>query len=171
MKKLSIFAAILFAVVLGNNVNAQNTKTNENSASATIITPITLTNQSELIFGKVASMTSAGTMTMNPTSGAITYSNNQMKIASDDANRVLASYKVGGLAGQSFSITLPTTAVQLDGPQDKTMTVTSFTANKPLVGNVLAENFTFKVGGTLNVGANQEAGQYTGTFDVTVTYE
>lgn len=171
MKKLSIFAAILFAVVLGNNVNAQNTKTNENTASATIITPITLDNLSELKFGKVASMTSAETMTMNPTSGEITYSDNQMRIASDDANRALASYKVGGLIGQSFSIAIPTSAVELNGPNSKKMTVTDFTINKPLAGNVLVEDFTFNVGGTLNVGAGQEAGFYSGEFDVTVTYE
>jgi hypothetical protein len=32
------------------------------------------------------------------------------------------------------------------------------------------ESFTFNVGGTLNVAANQVEGVYTGTFEVTVQY-
>jgi hypothetical protein len=53
----------------------------------------------------------------------------------------------------------------------ETMTVTNFTLqgqNKRTLAK--QASFTFRVGGTLNVAANQVEGTYVGTFDVTVQY-
>ena len=54
------------------------------------------------------------------------------------------------------------------------MTVNTFTCSKGLAANngqfsaLGAETFT--VGGTLHVGATQNIGTYTGTFNVTINY-
>ena len=53
----------------------------------------------------------------------------------------------------------------------ETMTVDTWTINGALTRNVVAhETFTFQVGGTLHVNANQMDGTYVGTFDVTLNY-
>jgi hypothetical protein len=53
----------------------------------------------------------------------------------------------------------------------ETMTVSNFTLQGQSKRTLAkAQSFTFRVGGTLNVAANQVEGVYTGTFDVTVQY-
>ena len=53
----------------------------------------------------------------------------------------------------------------------ETMQVNNFVVSGTGSRNVVAkETFTFSVGGTLNVNANQAEGLYTGTFDVEVQY-
>ncbi len=51
-----------------------------------------------------------------------------------------------------------------------TMTVDTFTDDTPMNPNLSAGDDTFSVGATLNVGATQASGTYSGTFDVTVIY-
>ena len=53
----------------------------------------------------------------------------------------------------------------------ETMTVSNLTLqgqNKRALAAL--ESFSFRVGGTLNVGANQVEGTYLGTFDVQIQY-
>ena len=53
----------------------------------------------------------------------------------------------------------------------ETMSLDNWTINGTTTRNVTAhETFSFKVGGTLTVGANQVEGVYNGTFDVTINY-
>ena len=52
------------------------------------------------------------------------------------------------------------------------MTVNSFTLNVPSSRKLNNQGTDmFKVGATLNVGASQTPGVYTGTYTVTVTYQ
>jgi hypothetical protein len=51
------------------------------------------------------------------------------------------------------------------------MTLDTWNINGALTRNLVAkQQFEFKVGGTLHVGANQVEGTYVGTFDVNVNY-
>jgi hypothetical protein len=51
------------------------------------------------------------------------------------------------------------------------MTVDTWTINGATTRNVVAhETFSFAVGGTLHVAANQVEGTYTGSFDVILNY-
>ncbi len=67
------------------------------------------------------------------------------------------------------SIALPASAT-LTGSAGASMTLTNFTSTPSgsLVGSAVTE---LAVGATLNVGANQRAGSYSGTFAVTVDYQ
>jgi hypothetical protein len=83
-----------------------------------------------------------------------------------------APFSVTGENNASFNITLPANnTVQLTrtGGTEK-MNVNSFTHNASLQlsGTGTA---TFKVGATLEVNANQVAGEYSGSFSVTVAYQ
>jgi hypothetical protein len=72
----------------------------------------------------------------------------------------------------SFSVNLPTTPVSLFGPNSSAMTMTNFTSNLGAAKGVVGGGGTasFLVGATLNVGASQVPGSYTGSFSVTVSY-
>jgi hypothetical protein len=93
-----------------------------------------------------------------------------------------------GVRRMTLRIAVPT-SVTLTGPGGRTMVVNNMTLDTTpelrfIGGNGLglgAGNrryeissllgiFAFRIGGTLNVGANQGGGVYTGTFPVTVQY-
>jgi hypothetical protein len=85
-----------------------------------------------------------------------------------------------GTSGQQVSILLAANTIQLTGP-GAPMTLSLFeigstptailstNASFFTIGSALG-NFNFPVGGTLTVGANQAAGNYAGTFSITLNY-
>jgi hypothetical protein len=74
---------------------------------------------------------------------------------------------VSGEAGTAYTITLPQSAVlSFDG---NSMTVDSFVDSKGGNATIDASGAdTFKVEATLNVGAGQPNGTYTGSYTITV---
>jgi hypothetical protein len=63
----------------------------------------------------------------------------------------------------------PSTLTRVGGTE--TMTLSNFTLQGQSKRSIAAaSSFTFRVGGTLNVNANQAQGTYVGTFTVTVQY-
>ena len=75
-----------------------------------------------------------------------------------------------GEAGRLFTIDLPTVAILRQGTRN--MRLSAFRSNWT-AGAVFSvtRTFSLSVGATLNVGANQTIGTYTGTYAVTVTYQ
>ena len=74
-----------------------------------------------------------------------------------------------GIPGAPYAVTLPNSVTISNGTE--TMTVSNF--NRSGAAQLLldaAGNGTFNVGARLNVGTNQPAGTYAGTFNVTVNY-
>jgi hypothetical protein len=87
-----------------------------------------------------------------------------------------AQFSVSGVSGPvHFAVVLPSTiTIQRIGGSE-TMTVDRFRSNLSpdcaagaSAGNCAASPYTLLVGATLHVDANQAAGQYVGTFTVTV---
>jgi len=161
LRKFSFIALVAMAIGgFSANANAQASATQSANINALINNPIALTKNADLDFGSAAPSTGATTVVISP-AGAV----------SGDAigkggSPTAAGFTVTGLAGQSYAITLPASATLSDGTNS--MTVNGFNDNAT---NVLtAGSETFGVGATLNIGANQTAGTYTGTFDVTVAY-
>lgn len=83
-----------------------------------------------------------------------------------------ATFAVTGSASTNFNITLPTVAATLTSGLN-TMTVNGWTCNDSdlLLQTSTEGTASFKIGGTLTVGANQKAGVYSGPFTVTVAYQ
>jgi uncharacterized protein DUF4402 len=80
-----------------------------------------------------------------------------------------AAFTVSGQGSATYAITLPASATVTSGAN--TMTVNGFTSNPAGTGTLSgAGSQNLLVGATLNVGASQATGTYSGTFDVTVTY-
>ena len=145
---------------------AQATATS--SANASIVTAIGLSNTVALDFGDVVAGATAGTGVVG-SAGA--RSNTGGATLGNASGAAAASFNVTGAANATYAITLPSsTTVSTGGTTPVTMTVNTFT--KSVTTGTLSASGTgsFKVGATLQVGASQALGAYTGSFTVTVAY-
>ena len=158
MKKITF---ILFALISGTAFAQSATAT----ASAEIMSPMTIGKTTDLNFGKIAS-TSAGTVrigTDNVVAGSATRISGTTPTA--------AAFTVNGANNYAYTVSVPQsiTLTNLTGDGGETMTVDSFTHNSTEVGT--GEPQTFQVGARLNVGESQVVGNYTGDVIVTVAYD
>ena len=167
LKVRSKTLALLF-LALGLSCPA-HAETFSGSTQVAIVTPLSLINTDTLRFGSIIAGTTAGTVTIDPftegritTGGATAYggavSAGKFTGASDGTSHLKIDVPVG-------SITL----TRIGG--GATMLVDNFTINGNknnwVPGGTI---YTFNVGARLRVNANQMAGTYTGTYNVTVNY-
>lgn len=160
MKKITF---ILLALITGTVFAQDGTATATANAAADIVSPIAITAQQDLNFGKVSNNT-AGTVVVG-TDGTAT-GLTQIGTTAPAA----ATFDVTAADGFSYSITLPPTSIDLKSGTDiiKVDTFNHDAGTNP-TGSVSVQ--TIGVGATLNVNANQATGNYTGEFNVTVSYE
>lgn len=171
MKKLTSIFAVLFLMTLSVNVFAQNSATVSNAnASAKIISKITLAQTTPLNFGTIAQTSAAGSVVITPSSDVADYTNySNGEIPSSTETRAL--FTVTGEIGATYSILLPTADVTLTrATGSETMTLSDFATVNAASNTLTNGTSTFNVGATLNIGANQVAGTYNGTYAVTVNY-
>lgn len=175
-----ITAASLFATT-GAWAQDQNTgattATNNTVASVFIEADITLTEDAAMTFGTVVTGTALGDCVLTAATGAVVCSGTNGPTGG--AGSAAAAYTVTGVATATFSITAPVTGIvttnaaaagviELTGPATSTpMIVNAFTLS-PDADGVIGDSF--QVGATLRVTADQQPGDYAGTFDVTVSY-
>lgn len=139
------------------------------TANALIVFPLSLTKLQDLDFGQMT-VTTAGTAVIDPNANTITKTGGVLLVGTGWH----AAQFVGSSAGQSSVVNIklpnqPTTLTRQGGTE--TMTVSNLTLEGLSKRTVAAAaSFTFRVGGTLNVGANQVEGIYTGTFSVDIQY-
>lgn len=170
LKKLISFAVILtaFSAVTFAQVGASATAT----ATATILTPIAITKNVDMDFGRLAVNATPGTVALSadaaPTrtpSGGVTLMTGGTITA--------ARFTVTGLAGATYSITLPADGVvSLTGP-GAPMAANSFVSNPTVAlgGTLTGGTEILYVGATLSVAGGQTSGVYTSAaFTVTVNY-
>lgn len=164
VSKILAFAVVMIAFT----VNTFGQATASANATATIVTPISITKQVDMNFGNIFSA-AAGTVVLSPAGGRTVTGGATL---APGGTVTAASFTVSGTASVTYSITLPAAATTLTSGAN-TMTVNVFTSNPTPTGVLgLAGTQTLTVGATLNVGAAQPAGVYvSGTpFDVTVNY-
>ncbi len=137
------------------------------SASATIITPITMSLLSNMNFGNVAvAAGTGGTVKMDTLGNRLPASGVTLPATSGTVSA--ASFTVSGAAGYTYSISFPLSCVITDGTHN--MTVDAINSN-PATTGTLGSDGTQKLefGATLNVNAGQAAGAYTNTTGLSVT--
>jgi spore coat protein U-like protein len=179
MRKLCAVLALACAGLITQPVLAQ-TVTASAGAQAAIVEPLSLIKLADLNFGRMAARPTAGTVTVNPDTGACTVTG---PILHTGGCRY-AEFTGFGVRRMRVRIQLPTT-ITLTGPGGATMTANTLTLGLApdltrlpgSPGNPRYEIgtnsgiFTFRIGARLNVGANQAPGVYNGTFNVTVIYQ
>lgn len=122
----------------------------------------------DLRFGAMMQPPAAGTVTIAPNS-AIT---STIDVTAFPYSRGAARFLVTGDPNRRFLFQLPNSMVITNGTAF--MIVDRFRTNAVPPGLTARLNtageFVLDVGARLNVGANQQPGEYSGTFDLTVVY-
>lgn len=145
-------------------MNAQSADTATANVTADIITAISITKTADLAFGSaVADAVSAGTVVVD-----VNGSQTCTTVACPTRTTAAAAFDVAGQNTYTYAISLPTSTTLTSGTNN--MTVDTFVDSKGGTGTLTASGDSFTVGATLHVTAAQPAGNYTGTFDVTVAY-
>jgi len=182
-KNLLSVTAILAIGFFTSNAVAQTsaTTTDASTALAKIIKPMTLTQTSALNFGTINLLTGAGKVTLAP-SAAISYFDGVVDGGVGD-NPTTPAYAVAGTRNSTYALTLPANnSVIVEDKDGAFMKINDFTASFGASSTIVSAKAdlvsllsdigadSFKVGGTLEVGATQAAGLYAGTFRVSVDY-
>jgi hypothetical protein len=144
------------------------TSTMTGTASATLIQPITITAINPLRFGSMARPTTAGTVTVS-TAGAVSTTGGMVgntAIAQGSSGPQAGTFRVTGDPGRQFFVTLPTSATVTK--TGASMTINLFTVGA-LTGSPVG-TLDIAVGGTLSVAAAQSVGTYSGTYQITASY-
>jgi hypothetical protein len=167
MKKVSLVLAGLVVIGLLAAAAPSFAASANANAGATIIQACAISQAEgqDLQFGKLVSPLADGTAKVDATSTETLVGLQALAGISPAA----AQFNLTGLAGASYSISLPTSDVTITDATSDTMIVNAFTSNagSNLDGSGLA---TVKVGATLTVKANQAAGLYSGPFSVAIDY-
>lgn len=122
---------------------------------------------SNLSFGSFVAG-SGGTLTVSP-GGARAPSGGVVAVGQGSSYSA-ASFRVTGTANASYTLTLPDNGTVVLSDGSHTMALNNFLSSPPT--GLLSGGGTqvIQVGATLTVGSGQPAGNYTGTFAITVNY-
>jgi hypothetical protein len=168
-KSIALFAGLFLMTIAVQNVNAQNTATDNAETSATIIAPISISKSVDLDFGKIVRSSTEGTVVVTP-AGARSFGGGAV-IFLNDVNFSAAEFEILGEADATYSITVNNATFNVEGPGDPMVINTIVTSPTTGALDNLGEQ-TIKVGATLNVNASQAAGIYTNnnSLEITVAY-
>lgn len=170
MKKSIKFLAITF-VMFGLGITAMAQTVGTANAAAVIIEPITITKNSDLNFGTIMRGTAASTIVVT-TAGARSVGSGDAILSALAPVAAAASFTIDGSDGASYAVTIPSANINITSGAN-TMSVGTWSSNPvaPISGTFPAgSGVTLLIGATLNVGAAQASGSYTGTFNISVDY-
>jgi len=140
---------------------AQSTKTA--SATATLITPLSISKTTDLDFGTLAATDNAGTAILDYAS-AVTVSGGTRKISGTPTTAV---FHVIGEGTNTITISFPT-PINLNAGAATNLSL-ALTCDKGASTQLISGATDLKFGGTLSVPANTVAGQYTNSTGISVT--
>ena len=150
-------------LTMGLGATAANATVGSGTATANIVSAITITEDVPLNFGTIVPAASAGTVAI--ASGGGFTCNAPLTCSGTNAAGALHA---NGTANQAVSIATGATATLNSGANS--MGVASIAPSATTGTLSAAGQINFTVGGTLTVGASQAAGVYTGNYSVTVNY-
>jgi Mat/Ecp fimbriae major subunit len=170
-----IAGALALAGLVSGQAMAAGANEATATASAKIVQPITVNRiVGELNFGNVIPGATAGTVVWSPYELSAT---GGVKLPGTAKNAERPLFQVGGEVGLTYTLTFPS-SITIESGSGEQMTVDNFNpyffatdaATPHPIHNDPYENY-FVVLATLNVGANQAVGTYTGSFAVSANYD
>ena len=164
----SLRLAIVGAVAAASFASSAQAATSATgTATAEVLSTLTVTNTADLRFGQIAANTggtvSVGAdLSVSSTGGLIS-----------TGTRAPATFDVTGSPNAMVIVSLPTSAVNLTRVSGtETMSLDNFNTNPNGAFQLDSTGAgSFAVGGTLTVASGQVAGTYEGTFSVSVEYQ
>lgn len=165
---LKLFALGLVLAGFGINANAQITAVSgAATASAKILTPIAVAKNIDLNFGNVVASNSTGTVVI--TTGGVRSTTGGVFLPATNGTVSAAKFTVTGEDGFGYTLSVPASITLTNGASGS-MTVDNFTTSVALTAGVLTGGSQeVLVGATLNLAANQAAGNYTNSTDLKMT--
>ncbi|MGQ7830320.1 DUF4402 domain-containing protein [Altererythrobacter sp. Z27] len=169
-----LVAGLAACLAMASHAAPGNTDTASGTATVTLIEPPSITAIDDLRFGRIMSLPAAGTVTIAP-GGAVT---STIDLTGTPSIRGPGRFLVFGERNRRF-ITVVSPSTVIVNENGTPMVVTALNYNRPASqGQGQAQHnrtnqsgfFDLYVGGTLNVLSNQEPGEYSGIFEVTVVY-
>lgn len=175
MKKLLALAVVILGFTAVSFGQLTNTATG--SATANILTALTIDKKTTLDFGTIGAKTNTTVVVMS-TGGSRTAGSTADLIATGAG--AVGTFEIKGDPSSLIGITFPSGVTNL-APVSGTapaMTIDPVSwvakidaAADGKTGNIAASGITvLTVGATLNVGASQASGVYNGSYNVTVNY-
>ncbi len=168
--RFAVVGALVAAVSFGSAANAATTASA--TATAEILSTLAIVNTDGLNFGTIA-VNGAGSATVS----ADNSSNSCSATLVCGGVRAPAAFSITGSDTVGVAVTLPSSAATLTyvgwtgAGAAPTMSLNSFTSYFPNGTTLVSGATSVQVGGTLAVGAAQPAGNYSGTFNVSVQYQ
>ncbi len=159
MNKLLIIAGATFAsaCITTSAIAVQAT----GIATASVLTPITITNASNLEFGDV-DVTGGGTVIISPIGAA---SGTLTSVGTQSAG----TFTLTGASGATFSIAIAKVTDLTFGAFD--LVISSFTNTEGgATGTMTGGGITLGVGATITADGNEGVGAYSGTYTVDIDY-
>lgn len=158
-KSLIKIVAVNLAIFLAA-INNAFAITIQGDAEATIVNPLTISQNQPLNFGIIVP-DSSGDSTVDQ-------SGNTTGDAQHLGGAQNATFDITGYENSSYTITLDNSTTLTSGSDS--MTVTSLSIEGGTSRSLSSGSDSFDVNGVLEVGASQAAGNYTGTYNVTINY-
>lgn len=174
MQRGPIAFAFLIASAAASPALAQTAS--QGQAEAIVLRPLSFFKVNDLDFGDIIPSASAGTVTIEPDgsrsrTGGVTLAGN---------GGAPARFAGLGSFNRQVNISLGSNTIWLTGPGVRMRvrdfeigsTPTAILSTAPTRFRITSPlgNYNFPVGGTLEVGANQAPGDYSGTFTITLNY-
>ena len=131
--------------------------------------PVTMTKKADLVFGDFATGTTDSIFRLNPRTGRLSKRNGNAQ--SLGGTQSLASIEVSGtsLMRVQLSTGQRSISIQRDGGTE-VMLIDRFRFDRRRKMLNADGEQSFDIGGQLRVGANQKAGTYRGSFEISVDY-
>ena len=170
MRKACLLILFILGLPLLTYGQSPSSTTISTSANAVIVKPIDITVASDIHFGSIAAGAIEGTITLG-VDGTITYSGGTFPVDAGDES-INASFEISGEPYGSVSFTLPLEIILTDPASGQELIMTDFLLDKGTNPSLDKDGkLTVSMGATLHIGAHQEAGSYTSSFELMVSYE
>lgn len=173
LKKVGVVATAISAAFSAVPAFAE---VEQGSAEITVVRPLSFVIDDNLDFGSLFPSNIAGTVVMAPT--GVRTANNGIVLVGTGHNP--ASFAGQGTFNQRVDVSLGSNSIFITGPGVRMRvrnfvigsTPTAILTTTPRRFRIGSANgvFGFPVGATLEVGANQAPGTYTGTWSITLNY-
>lgn len=132
--------------------------------SVRVLQAITVTKSSDLSFGKVLPASAPSTVAIAE-DGTRTCGTGLKCFGTTTSG----GFNVTASTGETVSVSIDTPSITLSNGGSQTMGVTLNSSTRTM--SLPSGSGSFRVGGTLSVGANQAAGNYSGQYTVSVAYQ
>ncbi len=172
MRSIHLLALLPLVLAVPAQAASGNSRVLTGSAQASVVRPVTMTNTAALRFGQIARPATAGTVTISP-AGTISSGGGaagNATIAQTAGGPAPGTFQITAYPGAQFAVFGPASFNIRNGP--RSMAVTLLTGSLQLLSSTsTSETWRLDVGGTLNLGANQAVGTYSGSYTLITQYQ